>query len=135
MIEFHGWIVIRESYCEEYDSEILLKKTLEELREKIYLLMNEMSDIDIRLQSKNGIYQISLFGAANHKGYTWEQVLILIKWIVENAIGSYGLVYMLDDEDIADGNEDKFIIYCLKKGKIYILEDKYLSPLMPEIED
>lgn len=135
MIEFHGWIVIREGYCEEDDSETLLKEILEELREKIYLLMNEMSDVDIRLQSKNGIYQISLFGAANHKGYTWEQVLILIKWIAENAIGSYGLIYMLDDEDITNENEDKFIVLCLKKGKISILKDQYFSPLVPKIED
>ncbi|WP_201502190.1 Imm7 family immunity protein [Psychrobacter cibarius] len=68
MIELHGWIVIRESYCEENDSESHLKEILEELSKKIFLLKNEVSDIDINLQSKNSIYQVSMFSAANHKG-------------------------------------------------------------------
>ena len=135
MIEFHGWIVIRESYCEENDSESHLKEILEELSKKIFLLKNEVSDIDINLQSKNSIYQVSMFSAANHKGYTWDQAYILKKWIAENAVGSYGLIYMLDDEDIINGNEDKFIVYCIKKGEIHVLEDKCFSPLVPEIED
>ncbi len=135
MIEFHGWVVVRETYNEEGDSKTLLKKILSQLNDKLALLRSEVEDIEISLLSKNGVYQISLFGAANHKGYTWEQVLILIKWIAENAIGSYGLIYMLNDEDITNENENKFIVLCLKKGKISILEDQYFSPLVPEIED
>lgn len=133
MIQFHGWIVIQETYNDDGYSPELLDSIWKQLQQKVQLLCTEVSDIDIHLNSKNAIYQVSIFSAANHMGYTWEQVYSLIEWISKTAVGSYGLIYVHNDEDIENNN--RFIIYCLKKGALYKVKDTLLSPLIPEIED
>ena len=135
MLEYHGWIVIAESYNEKDASDELRHSLWLELCKKVAQLQTEVSDIAITMNVINAVYQISIFGCCNHKGYTWQQVYRLLQWIAKSAVGSYGIFYLQDDEDIEAGNTDKFIIYCLKKGQIYQIEDKLLSPLVPEIED
>jgi hypothetical protein len=43
-------------------------------------------------------------------------------------------MYVQDDEDTERGNEAKFKVWSIKKGKVAELDDIYLSPLNLEIE-
>lgn len=130
MIEFHGWIVIRESYSEESDGCFDINNILKGLEVVLKLLS---SDIEFVIRSKNGMFQLSLFGFLNHKNESFDDLIFVINWIANNAIGSYGLIYVHDDED--DENNQQFLIYYLKKGKIFQTKDIYFSPVNPEIEE
>lgn len=133
-MELHGWIVVRESYSEEGDSDTLLKKIISQLNEKIDLLKSEGRNIEINLFSRNGVKQVSFFGAPNHKGDNWEWVIKLAEWIAKEAIGSYGIIYMFDDED-KNGLDNQFQVLVLKKGVISFELDTFLSPFIPEVEE
>ncbi len=132
MTEYHGWIVIREHYKE--DSDQLLESVLEQISMRITEFTTDHGGTHIRLEVANGMRRVSIFAAPNHKGYLWDALEALVNWIAKIAVGSYGLVYCLDDED-KSGDHDKFIVYCIKKGKVYIIKDTMLSPVIPEIEE
>ncbi len=47
-------------------------------------------------------------------------------------IGSYGLLYVHDDETKI--NSDVFVVYKLARGKFERIVDTFLSPLIPTVE-
>lgn len=49
------------------------------------------------------------------------------------AEGSYGLIYLYDDE--AAGRENQFQVFSLSRGSVKEFSDFYLSPIVPTIED
>ena len=49
------------------------------------------------------------------------------------AEGSYGLLYIWNDED--SRNYNSFIVHRLARGKVQILQDAMLSPVVPILED
>ena len=49
------------------------------------------------------------------------------------AQGSYGLLYMHNDEDSRRHND--FVVYRLARGRVTIFRDELLSPLIPTVED
>lgn len=55
------------------------------------------------------------------------------KLISETATGSYGIIYIRDDEDSVHYNE--FQIYIFKKGECHYKVDNNLSPCIPEVEN
>lgn len=54
-------------------------------------------------------------------------------YVGEVAIGSYGLLYLYDDEDPIKDNS--FKVYRLCKGKVVEFDDQLLSPFNPTIEE
>lgn len=129
MIEYHGFIVIRESYQESMDNDNLLNEIIHILSKKIKTYNQEYQNTDIILNHKNGVYQLSVFGSDNHLNQDWLDFYKLLEWIAKNALGSYGAIYFLDND-----NSDSFLVYCLKKGKISCEKDSYFSPINPQIE-
>jgi hypothetical protein len=57
--------------------------------------------------------------------------------VAENLPGSYGLLYVHDDEDIQDeeDNSNTFVVWKITRGKLTQEKDNYLSPCIPVIED
>ena len=49
------------------------------------------------------------------------------------AIGSYGLLYVMNDEAKIENNS--FVIYKLARGRIERVVDNLLSPFIPTVED
>ena len=47
--------------------------------------------------------------------------------------GSYGLLYVHDDESKDDCNS--FVVYKLARGKVERIADTLLSPFIPTVED
>ena len=50
------------------------------------------------------------------------------------AKGSYGLIYLYNDED-TQGKNNIFQVFSMVRGKIYEKEDPFLSPIIPVLED
>lgn len=132
MIEINGWIMIRESYKEEDDDDELLTSIIKQIDIKI----NELSYSNEFYLSKplNGSHHLSIMVNHNHRSSA-EHVIDFFKWIAEISVGSYGLLYVHDDEDLKRQNENKFKVWVMKKGIVTEEDDIFLSPLIPTIED
>lgn len=129
MYEFHGWAVIRET-PQVIDEENIddIAKMIEEYIDNL----NWESGI-FKIFAVNGEYQIIVSGVSNHK--TKESELLgVYKYIAKIAPGSYGLLYVKDDED-TKGLDNEFIVYTLVRGNLSIQKDTFLSPFIPIVED
>lgn len=93
-----------------------------------------------QLNNHTGILQLA--SSRNHRGETPLAVEVL-EWIASNGPGSYGLVYIHDDEDAGDGarsrgrsgvdHTNEFRVWRLLDGKVEELDDPFLSPIVPRI--
>ncbi|MEM6844317.1 MAG: Imm7 family immunity protein [Bacteroidota bacterium] len=130
MIQINGWAEIRESFNEEGEDEKLLDEITNKIRAKIAEMnySNEVYD----LRRLNGVIYLTITVSHNHRQ---EHPIEFFKWVASIAVGSYGLLYVQDDEDIERGNENKFKVWRMKKGNVDELDDPFLSPIIPEIEE
>lgn len=125
MFEFHGWIVLR---YHTHD-------TNETLQDKAYSAFNTfLKDVDTEgisnIKRRNGLDSWTISGLHNHRS---NYVLEIYRWVSENLPGSYGLLYLHDDEDAEDYN--KFVIWKLAHGILTCESDNFLSPYIPVVED
>ena len=132
MIDINGWICIRESFNEEEENENKLNSIINLIESKISNELN-ISNEYYDLRWVNGAAYLNITIAHNHR--RTERPFEFFKWIASIAVGSYGLIYVMDDEDPKPENENKFKVWRIKKGKISILDDPFLSPINPEIEE
>ena len=128
MIELHGWVTIRETY----------KVTLEEDNDNIFIdkIKKEIENLSwfkSQIKALNGEWFLEFTIFANRKNPETEEVFQLYNRIGELAEGSYGLIYLYDDE--AEGKENQFQVFSLSRGSIKEFSDSYLSPVIPTIED
>ena len=92
---------------------------------------NRLSDMKIKV--KNGEYYLEHTLFTNHFSQEVRETLELFYKISEIAPGSYGLLYIHNDED--KKNYNSFCVYKAAKGKVTKLEDVYLSPYIPIVEE
>ena len=76
---------------------------------------------------------VSLAGLSNHRGSLEEGLINIFREIGEKAPGSYGLLYISDDENPEFDNE--FRVGRLVRRKFELVKDYHLSPRIPTIED
>jgi hypothetical protein len=132
MFEFHGWAVLRMTYiaCDDEENKNIAS-ILVELKHKIAYgnLVHHFCLHD----GFNDMYSLTISGLRNHRQ---EEVIGLFAWLAKNAPGSYGLLYVLDDEDHR-GEEYavNFRVFRLARGFLQELGDPFLSPPVPAIED
>lgn len=127
MVEMHGWVTIRDTYkVVDIDNTEKVTKILE-LEFKTINYLNP----EIKWINGECCLQLSLY--SNHWNEECDEMLKIYRIIADKAEGSYGLLYVYNDEDREFYNE--FIIYRLVRGKIEIFNDKLLSPFVPIIED
>jgi len=126
MTEYHCWTVIR---YHPHDTDVNLQDECISSCEK-YLATHQYLTADkYKIVKYNGIVTFLASGLHNHNdGY----IIEIFKWLGQNAIGSYGLLYYQDDED--KQTVDGFKIYAMKKGKVTEKMDKEFSPRIPTIE-
>jgi hypothetical protein len=134
MYEYHGWVTIRPTpkHMDDNEEDMLWEFVRKSIEGKIKTL-NWMTGL-MNLQWTNGSCQINVSGLKNRRGEDSKEINELYQYIARVAPGSYGLLYEWDDED-QEGFENKFKVKVLKRGKIIEVEDKLLSPIIPEIED
>lgn len=128
MIELHGWLAIGETYKDEDlfpQSEIdRINKTVKDI------ILN--CDYKITLQYSNGCTYINTLHCSNHRTPKVDTIIKAYKHISEVATGSYGMIYLKDDEDKDHYND--FQVYVFKKGKCIQRDDIDFSPCIPTIE-
>lgn len=127
MVEVHGWITLRETYkvVDDDNVEPLIKQINNEI-EKI-----EYPQIQIKVN--NGNYYIEFSVYTNHMSSDIDDILGFFETVGKITEGSYGLLYLHNDED--RDNYNNFIVYRLAKGKVQVLQDEMLSPVVPVLED
>lgn len=125
MFSFHGWICLRHDTYESNDHK--QGACLKALKDYLKALDRPER---FWLSGANGEHSLAMFGAHNHRQ---DYPLETLKWIAKHAPGSYGLLYVLDDEDAPHDNS--FRVWRLARGKIEDMEDTLLSPAMPFVED
>lgn len=85
------------------------------------------------VEDENGEYFIEFSRYANHRSGDVMDLLSLFETVGRIAEGSYGLLYMHDDEDREHYND--FVVYRLARGRVTVFQDSFLSPLIPVVED
>lgn len=127
MFEYHGWITLR-STAEALDDEPPLR--LDEIR----TLVDELAGYALMdLQPMNGTDYIHLGGSPNHRGQHGAEVIDLFTKVGRLAPGSYGLLYVHDDED--PEHRQDFRVFRLVRGVVTEHADHLLSPVIPTLED
>ena len=130
MIELHGWVTIRETYkaafCEEDHIETIVQNIQDEIDRLRYFKPV--------LTAMNGDYFLEFSLFSNRQDSRSREIFELYKRIGEIAPGSYGLVYLYDDEDTV-GKQNLFQVFSLARGIMKEREDSFLSPVIPTIED
>lgn len=131
MYEFHGWIVIREKVNEVNTGNLFsISNTIKYQIEELDCGSSKVLDIKII----NGAVHLYTTGLSNHKALDGDDIITLYENVAKIAPGSYGLLYIRDDEDCT-GFENKFRVIVLKRGQLIEKEDMLLSPCNPTIEE
>lgn len=127
MVEMHSWITLRESYkaTDEENFEIVLNRVNKKIERLKY------SNLQIKVI--NGEYFIEFSLYANHMSPDVKELISFFRIIGNIAEGSYGLLYIYDDED--KRSFGGFRVYRLARGKVRKYSDNLLSPIVPIIED
>lgn len=127
MVEVHGWITLRETYraVEDENMERVLDMVEREIR--------RLTRPAIQIKVNNGAYYIEFSLYTNHLSGDVTELLAFYENVGRMAQGSYGLLYMHNDED--DGLCNDFVVRRLARGQVTIFQDKFLSPLIPTVED
>jgi hypothetical protein len=82
----------------------------------------------------NGQGQLHFGGLANHLTQDIKDLTSAVKEIARIAPGSYGLIYIRDDED-PSGRVNEFRVLVISRGNVAEHKDPFLSPVIPVIED
>lgn len=126
MFEYHGWATLR---ADTQDGEIAHDcLELEDLRKRLNALQGQGHyPSDIRIS--NGQLHLTLSGFPNHRN---DAIIAFFRQIGATFPGSYGLLYIMDDES---KHYNAFRVHRLARGKLEELEDPFLSPFIPTVED
>ncbi|WP_406695193.1 Imm7 family immunity protein [Singulisphaera sp. Ch08] len=126
MFEYHGWAVVHQDPYE--DDNARLQQIVEELRKVITEYGDGSGVTDVRWI--NGHCMVWFAGCPNHRH---DCVFGLFAWLAGHAPGSYGLLYIRDDESPDYNNA--FEVWCLRRGRVEVRLDPFLSPCIPVLED
>ncbi|HEY9723032.1 MAG TPA: Imm7 family immunity protein [Oscillatoriaceae cyanobacterium] len=133
MVEHHGWATIRLAYtCEDTELEEL-NRLAEEIKRNIF--PSEWPFGSPSLEYHNTAWHLSVFGFTNHAPQTEDDPVRLFREISRVAPGSYGLLYIHDDESFQDGYDNEFVAYVMARGEVKQARDPFLSPYIPAVED
>ncbi len=150
MMEAFGWAVIRTSrdcyvgdiqleYLDRLDKEVEARD--KELWSQLCAWLSSVDDPWLKWQFCEEINNVrgvlQFFTSRNHRSSSvWD----LMKWIANNGTGSYGLVYVFDNEDhkgntsYGRGSADysnSFRVWRILNGELAEFDDPFLSPFVP----
>lgn len=149
-----GWVVVRSSrepYARLTDEAAATGQddeaddVVEEADRKLFaeleafLTPNAPPDLDWHFRpgmshKRDGILHLS--SVRNHRGSQLTAVDVLT-WLAEHGPGSYGLVYLHDDEDLSRTSNDhsnEFRVWRLRRGLVEELSDPFFSPIIPSLD-
>ncbi|MCP4526171.1 MAG: hypothetical protein GY833_09705 [Aestuariibacter sp.] len=128
MIEYYGWVNIRDNAYESDSSDLYqIVEDIKSLTEEI-----EFDGRILQLKWMNGNCILCAAGSTNHRTKSVTDVIKLVEIIAQRAPGSYGVLYVYDDED-KEGTNDEFQVFRIAKGKCSVEQDKLFSPCSVKI--
>ena len=142
MYSVHGWATISPSYKNDDTVDDLLDDDkMDALRQQIADHIQELG-LHRSRQAANPFAEIRplnytthlwLSGSNNHA--VWHKAIMdLFTFIATVAPGSYGLLYVENDEDPEHANQ-QFRVWVLARGAFVERGDPFLSPHFPVVED
>jgi len=131
MVELHGWALIRENFTVD-NEDIHLEQIVNNLTQEIEKF--GMDETLLRISFSNGEATLTVTKFTNHFSDDIKRIVDLFKRIAIVAPGSYGLLYLRNDEDTA-GFCNAFQVFVLAKGTLKLQKDPFLSPYIPTVED
>ena len=151
MLVGYGWCVLRSSRepyrTADIDSVDSIDDVVNEADQQLWVAFrqwmaaHDKCDIEWNLHEHlNNHRGILMFCVSrNHRSsFLWD----MIQWIVVHGTGSYGLIYVHDDEDqignrrYGRGTEDfsnAFRVHRIANGCVTEMSDPFLSPIVPTI--
>ena len=126
MFEFHGWAVVRHHTHDIDPAE--QRACWARVLEHIEALNAPVGTISTA--THNGMEVVRVDGQHNHRR-AWP--IDLFRTIGRLAPGSYGVLYVQDDEDPRHGGD--FRVWVLRRGSLSEEADRLLSPFVPRCED
>lgn len=131
MVELHGWAMIRESFSADSEEENI-EGIADSLSHEIRKL--RIDDKQLRIDFCNGEAVVTAAKLANHFSDDVKGILHFFQRIACVVPGSYGLLYLYNDED-TDGFDNAFQVFVLSKGSFTLHRDPFLSPYIPTVEE
>ena len=131
MVELHGWAMIRESFSADSEEDNI-EGIADSLSHEIRKL--RIDDKQLRIDFCNGEAVVTATKLANHFSDDVKGILHFFQRIACVAPGSYGLLYLYNDED-TDGFDNAFHVFVLSKGSFTLHRDPFLSPYIPTVEE
>ncbi|SEK19542.1 Immunity protein 7 [Ruminococcus albus] len=128
MLELHGWLTIHECYGNE---DAMSDCELNAVHDNIKKILNS-HDCGITHRYVNGGSFLNVLHCSNHRTPEADEIIGVFTEISKAADGSYGVIYLRDDEDKNFCNE--FQVFVFKHGKCSKVRDDNLSPCIPKIE-
>ncbi|MCZ7685262.1 MAG: immunity 7 family protein [Sandaracinaceae bacterium] len=128
MFEYHGWIVVR------YHTHDIDGARQTDTWDAVLAHVESLGITGLlQMGRHNGLDVVGFHGLKNHRV---EWPIALMRFVGETAPGSYGLLYVRDDEDPrGPGHDDTFLVWRLVRGRVDERADALLSPVIPTIED
>jgi hypothetical protein len=133
VFEVHGWASVTSSTYEiDGEADAKLVRLLQERIEGVRVRGLVTVHLDVGLNGD--LNALSISGFRNHR---YDLVIELFQWLAKNAPGSYGLLYVHDDEDFRRGADyqNVFRVWRLARGTLQEMDDPFLSPRIPVTED
>lgn len=130
MFEYHAWITVQHSAGDEDDADLAAAHA--RVEKELESLCGGTGLVDLRWV--NGMSQLHISGFLNHRSGEGQGVIDTFHRVGQVAPGSYGVLYMLDDED-PNGKNNEFQVLVMRRGQVTQASDAFLSPCVPLIED
>jgi hypothetical protein len=130
MYECHGWFVLRTDAYEQDDSDLVAAaKHIASLTAKAGWPENYLFEV----RFINGMGVLVVECGPNHAGHERTSLTSVLSEVTRVAPASYGVLYVRDDED--EGGFIDFRVHVMRRGKLEVCKDPFLSPTNPTIED
>lgn len=129
MVELHGWLTVIETYQNE---DLLPQSELDAVMQRV----NEITwaaACGITLQYANGTAFLNTLFCANHRGAAVDKIIETYQKVAAIAAGSYGVIYLRDDEDAVYHNTMQ--VFTFQKGSCTRRSDPYFTPCIPMLEE
>lgn len=141
MYSVHGWATIWPSYknddtvdnmLDDDQMDALRRKIADHIQELGLNRTEQQMHPFAEIRALNYTTHLWLSGSNNHA--VWhETIMDLFTFLATVAPGSYGLLYVENDED--PGHANRFRVWVLARGAFVERGDPFLSPHFPVVED
>lgn len=130
MVTIFAWMEIRATYLDEDLHPEIDEKNI---YDTVDGLIKHLKYNELELTEKNYTRYIQFSVMENHKTEKSQEMVDLFTEISKIATGSYGLLYIMDDED--ELYDDEFRVLVSRKGKCEWKKDELLSPCSVMLEE